>query len=78
MAYQDHDLLPPIERIQLTIDRLPTLTKDAVADDDSCAICLTPFADIFNLQVNDERSKEDNEQGGVTSLPCGHVFCRKE
>jgi hypothetical protein len=78
MAHQDHDLLPPAERVQLTIDRLPSLTKDAVADDDWCAICLTPFADIFNLQVDNEHSKEDKEHVGVTSLPCGHIFCRKE
>jgi len=81
------------DRIRLAIAHLPVLNKESVRLDDSCAICLMPFAAIFEEEERvgvrgehetDEKGmgweeREEEEEVGATMLNgCGHVFCRKD
>ncbi|PFH46168.1 hypothetical protein AMATHDRAFT_156087 [Amanita thiersii Skay4041] len=68
------DLLSLQDRIQHALDALPLLSSDEITSlsDDSCPICLMPFAAI----ISETRSVPEH---GVTKLiGCGHVFCRKD
>lgn len=68
-------LILPQDRIEIFLESLPVLNKDSdVVLEDSCPICLMPFASIFA-----EDCSAEPQMAGVTKLTgCGHVFCRRE
>ena len=94
MADNDSDtndnLIPLTSEQQITraIAKLPSLSADQVPLDDSCPICLCPFASILDGSMQNEgvRDFQDPisapkpvELFGVTKLEgCGHFFCRLE
>jgi hypothetical protein len=68
-------LMSPQDRIEIFLESLPVLNKDTdLVLEDSCPICLMPFASILA-----EDCSTEPEIAGVTKLTgCGHMFCRKE
>lgn len=68
-------LMSPQDRIEMFLESLPVLNKDSdLVLEDSCPICLMPFASIFA-----EDCSTEPEIAGVTKLAgCGHTFCRRE
>ena len=70
--------------IARAIESLPTLNAERVPLDDSCPICLLPFASILDGSAQNEGllhgiTPKPIELAGVTQLAgCGHVFCRAE
>lgn len=77
-------IIPTLQdRIQIVIDKLPTLTAQDVHLNDSCAICLTEFSFIFaeetRLRTSASHDGGAEMEYGVTKLvECGHFFCRTE
>ncbi|GJE84983.1 C3HC4-type zinc finger protein [Phanerochaete sordida] len=67
--------LTPEQRVERAVQALPTLAAHDVPADDSCPICLLPFASVLGGEnVGPGHSRE---LAGVTKLAgCGHVFCR--
>jgi hypothetical protein len=70
-------LLTTEQRIELVIQKLPTLAADDVPPEDTCPICLVPFARV--LAGETAHPEQPGESPGVTKLTaCGHMFCRFE
>ncbi|KAJ7498971.1 hypothetical protein FB451DRAFT_18445 [Mycena latifolia] len=66
-------VLSPGDRIAAFLLSLPSLARDALDSNDCCPICLTSFEALLT-----ESASAHNDEGGVTKLNCGHVFCRKD
>ncbi|KAJ7638770.1 hypothetical protein FB45DRAFT_411429 [Roridomyces roridus] len=57
----------PEHPISVFVNSLPILSSNDLDVHDSCPICLLSFDSVL-----------EDDQDGVTKLPCAHIFCRKD
>ncbi|KIJ70002.1 hypothetical protein HYDPIDRAFT_171924 [Hydnomerulius pinastri MD-312] len=68
-----------LRRVQEALEDLPVLKEDVIPKDESCAICLTPFASILSGEFSYDDEKVTACENGVTKVVgCGHMFCRRD